>query len=168
MTIGAATFFAILLALAVQAVRWITRNHKWRLVGTSFVVFVALTVLIDGGLSRWIAYRDAQTTKTEPADVAWSAAEVYAGLLEGRPSDVRRRGQEGSRWQPIGLAGAETRSDVVADANRPDRQVRVGRNCAGQGLGAVLGLRTADARSDIAAEMGFLPCWAPWIRMFAR
>jgi hypothetical protein len=168
MTIGAATFFAILLALAVQAVRWITRNHKWRPFGTSFAVFVALAALTDVGLARWVAYRDAQTVETEPAEVAQSAADIYAGLLEGRPSDVGHREQRGGRWQPIGVAGAEARADAVADANRPDRQVRTVRNCAGEGLGAVLGLGTAFARSDIAAELGFLPCWAPWTRTLAR
>jgi hypothetical protein len=165
---GAATFFAILLALAVQAVRWITRNHKWRLVGTSFAVFVALTALIDGGLSRWIAYRDTQTPEVESANVAWSAAEVYAGLLEGRLGEAGHGGGERNRWQPIGVAEADTSAVVVPGASQPGSRVSPGWNCAAQGLGDIPGLAIKDARSDIAEALGLSPCWVPWIRTFAR
>ena len=168
MTMGAATFFAILLALAVQAVRWITRNHKWRLVGTSFAVFVALTALIDGGLARWVAYRDAQTAETEPAELVRSAAEVYAGLLEGRVSDAGHRGRERSRWQPIGVAEANTNAGVVPGARHPDNRVRPGLDCAAQGIGDIAARGIKDARSDIAEALGLSPCWLPWIRTFAR
>ena len=168
MTMGAATFFAILLALAVQAARWITRNHKWHLVVTSFAVFVALTALIDGGLARWMAYRDTQAAKTEPAQVARSAAEVYAGLLEGRLSDVDQRGLRGGRWQPIGVAVADTSAVVVPGASQPSSRVRPGWDCAAQGLGDIPGLSIRDARSDIAAALALPPCWVPWVRTFAR
>jgi len=168
MTMGAAIFFAVLLALAVQAVRWITRNHKWRLVGTSFAVFVALTALIDGGLARWVAYRDAQTAETGPAEVARSAAEVYAGLLEGRISDAGHRGREHSRWQPIGVADAHTNAGVVGDVKHPDSRVRPGLDCAAQGTGDIAARGIKDARSDIDEALGLSPCWLPWIRTFAR
>ena len=168
MTMGAATFFAILLALAVQAVRWITRNHKWRLVVTSFAVFVALTALIDGGLARWIAYRDTQAATTEPAEVARSAAEVYAGLLEGRFGDAGHGGRERSRWQPIGAAVADTNAVVVPGASHADSQTRPGWGCAAQGFSDIPGLGTKDARNYIAEALGPPPCWVPWVRTFAR
>jgi hypothetical protein len=168
MTIGAATFFAILLALAVQAARWITRNQQWRLVITSFTVLVALTALVDGGLARWIAYRDTQTAKPEPARVARSAAEVYAGLLEGRPRDAGHGGWERSRWQPIGVAEADTSAVVIPGASQPVSRVRPGWDCAAQGLGDIPGLGIKDARSDIAGALGLSPCWVPWSQTFSR